>query len=184
MINEGGLIVAETNFSYPKATIGKRILAYLIDVLIAGIPMIILIPVSVIPYLSYARYNSNLSSAPNALMLVLMVVAIIIGAGWAFFYSLLRDGFGAGQSWGKRICGLMVVNLNTNEPCTKVQSLVRNIFALLFSGALSWIPVVNGLSSLVEPIVALVHDQGQRVGDMVGNTQVIDLEYYDSYPYS
>jgi uncharacterized RDD family membrane protein YckC len=176
--------MAETNFSYPKSTIGKRVLAYLIDVLIASIPMLILIPVSVIPFFSYARYNSNLSSAPNVLIIVLMVLAIIIGAGWAIFYSLVRDGFSAGQSWGKKICGLMVVNLNTNEPCTKIQSLVRNIFALLISGSLSWIPVINGLSSLVEPIVALVHDKGQRVGDMVGNTQVIDLEQYDSYPYS
>jgi len=61
---------------------------------------------------------------------------------------------------------------------------VRNVFALLISVALSWVPVINGLTSLVEPIVALVHEKGQRIGDMVGNTQVIDLELYDSYPVS
>jgi uncharacterized RDD family membrane protein YckC len=176
--------MTETNFSYPKATVGKRILAYLIDTLIVIIPVAVIIPISIIPFFSYVRYEGDVSSTPNIAVIILMVLAIFIGIGWALFYSLVRDGFGAGQSWGKKICGLMVINLNTNEPCNKVQSLVRNVFALLISGALSWVPVINGLSSLVEPIVALVHEKGQRVGDMVGNTQVIDLELYDSYPVS
>ena len=174
--------MTETIYSYPKATVGKRILAYLIDALIITVPVAVIIPLSIIPFFSYVRYDGNMSSAPNIAMIILMVLAIIVGIGWAIFYSLIRDGFGAGQSWGKKICGLMVVNLNTNEPCNKVQSLVRNVFALLISGGLSWMPVVNGLSSLIEPIVALVHEKGQRVGDMVGNTQVIDVELYDSYP--
>jgi uncharacterized RDD family membrane protein YckC len=176
----GGKTMAETNYSYPKATVGKRIFAYLIDALIISIPLIILIPVSVIPFLSYTRQDSDLSAAPNIMIIILVVLVIVVGGSWAIFYSLLRDGFGAGQSWGKKSCGLMVVNLSTNEPCNKIESLVRNVFALLIAGSLSWIPVVNGLSSLVEPIVALVHEKGQRVGDMVGNTQVIDLELYDA----
>jgi len=174
--------MTETNYSYPKATVGKRILAYLIDAFIITVPVAVIIPLSIVPFFGYMRYDDNMSSAPNVVMIILMVLAIIVVIGWAIFYSLIRDGFGAGQSWGKKICGLMVVNLNTNEPCNKVQSLVRNVFALLISVGLSWVPVINGLSSLVEPIVALVHEKGQRVGDMVGNTQVIDLELYDSYP--
>ncbi|MBM4236531.1 MAG: RDD family protein [Firmicutes bacterium] len=174
--------MTETNYSYPKATVGKRILAYLIDAFIITVPVAVIIPLSIVPFFGYVRYDDNMSSAPNVVMIILMVLAIIVVIGWAIFYSLIRDGFGAGQSWGKKICGLMVVNLNTNEPCNKVQSLVRNVFALLISVGLSWVPVINGLSSLVEPIVALVHEKGQRVGDMVGNTQVIDLELYDSYP--
>ena len=174
--------MTETNYSYPKATVGKRILAYLIDAFIITVPVAVIIPLSIVPFFGYVRYDDNMSSAPNVVMIILMVLAIIVVIGWAIFYSLIRDGFGAGQSWGKKICGLMVVNLNTNEPCKKVQSLVRNVFALLISVGLSWVPVINGLSSLVEPIVALVHEKGQRVGDMVGNTQVIDLELYDSYP--
>jgi uncharacterized RDD family membrane protein YckC len=173
--------MTEPAFSYPKATIGKRILAYLIDALIITVPIGILIPISIVPFFSYVRYEEQVATGPNIIMIILMVMALAIGFGWALFYGLLRDGFGAGQSWGKKICGLMVVNLNTNEPCNKVQSLVRNVFALLISGALSWVPVVNGLSSLVEPIIALVHEKGQRVGDMVGNTQVIDLELYAPY---
>jgi uncharacterized RDD family membrane protein YckC len=176
--------MTETNYSYPKATVGKRILAYLIDAMIITVPVAVIIPLSIIPFFSYVRYDGDVSSTPNIVMIILMVLAIIIGIGWAIFYSLVRDGFGAGQSWGKKIFGLMVVDLNTNKPCNKVQSLVRNVFALLISGGLSWVPVINGLSSLVEPIVALVHEKGQRIGDMVGNTQVIDLELYDSYPVS
>lgn len=176
--------MTEPAFSYPKANVGKRILAYLVDAMIVTVPVGILIPISIVPFFSYVRYEGfegPVNTAPNIVLIVLMVMALVLSFGWALFYGLLRDGFGAGQSWGKKICGLMVVNLNTNEPCNKVQSLVRNVFALLISGALSWVPVVNGLSSLVEPIVALVHEKGQRVGDMVGNTQVIDLELYTPY---
>lgn len=64
----------------------------------------------------------------------------------------------------------MVVNLENNLPCDKGKSFLRNIIL--------W--VLNALAglSIVELIVLLVHDKGQRLGDMVGSTQVIERVHY------
>ncbi|MBW6464722.1 MAG: RDD family protein, partial [Firmicutes bacterium] len=155
---------------------------FIIDSLIGGIPVAILVPLGLIPFFtvvrSYDYYGSAYQSAPNVVMIIFMVLAIIIGGGWSLFYFLFRDGFGAGQSWGKKICGLMVVNLDDNRPCNKGKSFVRNIFAWIITAVFSWVPVLNALAGIAEPIIALIHEKGQRVGDMVARTQVIDLEQY------
>ncbi|MFU8795657.1 MAG: RDD family protein, partial [Dethiobacteria bacterium] len=126
-----------SGYIYPKASVGIRILAFIIDSLIGGIPVAILVPLGLIPFFtvvrSYDYYGSAYQSAPNVVMIIFMVLAIIIGGGWSLFYFLFRDGFGAGQSWGKKICGLMVVNLDDNSPCNKRKSFVRNIFAWIIT---------------------------------------------------
>lgn len=160
-------------YEYPKAGAGMRILAYLIDGIISVIPMIILMPIAVIPLLRYAEVQSHyglaVAAGPGVGMIIFLIFTIIIGVGWNLFYFLFRDGFGEGQSWGKKICGLMVVNLDNNQPCDKGKSFLRNIIL--------W--VLNALAlSIVELIVLLVHDKGLRLGDMVGTTQVIEIVHY------
>ncbi len=151
-----------------------RILAYLIDGIISVVPMIIFLPLAVIPFISYvevqSQYGGPVAAGPGVGMIIFLIFAIIVGGGWSLFYFLFRDGFGAGQSWGKKICGLMVVNLDNNLPCDKGKSFLRNIIL--------WI--LNALAglSIVELIVLLVHDKGHRLGDMVGSTQVIEVIHY------
>lgn len=177
--------IQDGGYVYPKATVGKRILAFVIDSLIGGIPVAILIPLALIPFFtavrSYDYYGNTFQSATNVGMIIMIVFVSLIGFGWSLFYFLLRDSFGAGQSWGKKICGLMVVNLDDNKPCSKGKSFVRNIFAWLFTAVFSWVPVLNAVAGLAEPIIALIHEKGQRVGDMVARTQVIDIELYRSH---
>lgn len=161
------------NYEYPKAGVGMRILAYLIDGIISILPMIIFLPIAVIPFIRYvevqSHYGGPYAAGPGAGMIILLIFAIIVGGGWSLFYFLFRDGFGEGQSWGKKICGLMVVNLNNNQPCDKGKSFLRNIVL--------W--VLNALAlSIVELIVLLVNDKGHRLGDMVGTTQVIEVVHY------
>ena len=160
-------------YEYPKAGAGMRILAYLIDGIISVIPLVIFLPIAVIPFIRYAEvqshYGGPYAAGPGAGMIILLVFAIIVGGGWSLFYFLFRDGFGEGQSWGKKICGLMVVNLDNNQPCDKGKSFLRNIIL--------WI--LNALAlSIVELIVLLVNDKGHRLGDMVGTTQVIEVVHY------
>ena len=51
----------------------------------------------------------------------------VISAGLLMYlYLLLADGF-KGQSVGKRLFGLKVVNYQTGSPCTFFESFVRNI---------------------------------------------------------
>jgi uncharacterized RDD family membrane protein YckC len=191
IITGGCLVTAEINskeisqenaFVYPKAALGKRILAYIVDGIIGGLPVTVLIIAVLVPFLSYGQvydYNFNtFQSASNITMVVAVVAALIIGGGWSIIYFLFRDGFGNGQSWGKKMCSLMVVNLDDNMPCNKSKSFVRNIFAWIISAVFSWAPGLNLLASIAEPIVAIIHDKGQRVSDMVARTQVIEIELY------
>lgn len=165
---------AGEGYQYPKASSGMRIIAYIIDSIIAGLPVMILVPLAVIPFFTYTQVTGQpggpAMGGTNVLLIVLMVVFVLLGLAWSFFYYLLRDGFGAGQSWGKKICGLMVVNLDNNMPCDKGKSFVRNIVIWALSA-------LAGLS-IVELIVLLVHDRGYRLGDMLARTQVIDVDQY------
>lgn len=184
MNQENNNTSTESSTYYPKADLGKRILAYLIDCIIGGLPGAIVVPLVLIPFFtvtrSYDYYNGFARSGPNVVLIILIVMAVLLALGWGLFYFLFRDGFGKGQSWGKKICGLMVVNLDDNRPCNKSKSFVRNIFAWIIAAVASWVPVLNLLASFVEPIVAMVHEKGHRVGDMVARTQVINIEHYRS----
>ncbi|MGM0653368.1 MAG: RDD family protein [Bacillota bacterium] len=167
---------AGDGYDYPKASTGMRILAYIIDGIIAGLPLMILIPLAIIPFFTYAQVTGQPGgpsmAAPNAVVIILMVIISLLGLAWSLFYFLLRDGFGRGQSWGKKICGLMVVNLDNNLPCDKGKSFVRNVVI--------WVLSALGGLSIVELIVLLVHDRGYRLGDMLARTQVIDVDWYRS----
>ena len=97
---------------------------------------------------------------------------------WLLIYMLLRDSFGSGQSWGKKMQGLMVVNLADNKPCSKGKSVLRNGIALLIGFIIGLIPVIKNFAGLVDPIIAMVHPKGHRVGDMIAKTQVIEVNAY------
>ncbi len=165
-------------FDYPKAPVGKRILAYIIDGLIAGAPLVILVPLGIMPFVRDIQTASYYGEGPTAGSVFLFVLALILGMGWSLTYTLIRDGIGEGQSYGKKLAGLMVVNLIDNQPCKKSSSFVRNIFQFLFALGLGFIPFVNIFAGWIEPIVGLAHEKGYRVGDMVAKTQVIDEEDY------
>lgn len=153
-----------TASGYAKAPLGKRILAYIIDVVIASVPMMILYFV----FLLLNLVQTGLVASFNLFLLFLEVehpyVLLMIGYGWPFLYMFLRDGLGEGQSLGKRTVGLMVVRLSGNQPCSKVNSLVRNI--------------IGSILSVIDILVALIHNKGKRIGDMLVSTQVIDKSEY------
>ncbi len=168
---------------YPKASLVKRIVAFIIDGLIGGGPFLVFGAIALFLFIGQIGGYEQAGSFEDMIFSnlgSLIVIAVLFGLSflWALFYGLFHDGFGEGQSWGKKAFGLMVVNLDDHTPCRMAKSFVRNIFAWLISTALSWIPALNAISVLVEPIVAMIHDKGQRIGDMVGNTQVVEVEHY------
>jgi hypothetical protein len=87
------------------------------------------------------------------------------GAAVAVLYLLLRDGIG-GQSLGKLLVGLVVVNVRTGRLCTWKESALRNVFVL--------IPGANLVSIFLESITIIRDPQGQRLGDRLAQTQVIE----------
>ena len=121
---------------YAKADVPKRLLAATID----AVPVV----------MSWLLYRD--SGSP---------VFLVIGAG----YLVLRDSM-RGQSLGKLLLGLTVINIETGQPCSLKSSVWRNVLFL--------IPGANVAALFLEPITVVRDPQGQRLGDKLAQTQVIE----------
>lgn len=121
-----------------------------------------------------------------AIVFTLALVFYPAGPLLGFFYSVLADGLHyktlRGQSIGKKIMGLRVVSLIRGKPANFRESMLRNspvgiatFFAIIpFWGwlilALIGIPLM-----LMEIYLMLSVDTGRRLGDIMGDTEVIDV---------
>jgi uncharacterized RDD family membrane protein YckC len=86
---------------------------------------------------------------------------LIVGA----LYLLLRDAV-RGQSLGKLLFGLVVISLETGRPAGLGSSVRRNLVLLL--------PGAN-VAALFLEVITLARDvQGQRLGDRLAQTQVVE----------
>jgi uncharacterized RDD family membrane protein YckC len=121
---------------YAKVDVWKRLFAAFID----GIP-------AIAAWLLYRNTGS------------------VLAVGAAAVYLLLRDGI-SGQSLGKLVVGLVVVNVQTRRFCSWKDSALRNIFVL--------IPGANVAAVFLEWFTILRDPQGQRLGDRLAQTQVIE----------
>jgi hypothetical protein len=83
------------------------------------------------------------------------------GAG----YLLLRDAVG-GRSIGKLLFGLVVIGLQTGRPCSFAGSIERNLLLLL--------PGANIVAVFLETRTIVADAQGQRLGDRLAQTQVVE----------
>lgn len=86
---------------------------------------------------------------------------LLIGA----LYLLLRDAV-AGRGVGKFCCGLVVISLKTGRPCGRGASISRNALLLL--------PGANVVAVFLEAATIVRDPQGQRLGDRLAWTQVIE----------
>jgi uncharacterized RDD family membrane protein YckC len=85
----------------------------------------------------------------------------------AFLYLLLRDAvFVSGQSVGKFVMGLLVVSLDTGRPCSRADAVKRNLIFIL--------PGFNVIAVFLETATIIRDPQGQRLGDRLTNTQVVE----------
>ena len=132
---------------YPIASVGDRILAYLLDQII-----------KIIYALGAAMllYNVDVENE--------WIWVSIIGIPW-LLYSVLFEIFMNGQTPGKRALTIKVIRLN-GTPATIGDYILRWIFALIdfgiFSGAIAVILITAG-------------GKGQRLGDLVAGTSVVKL---------
>ncbi|MFH0752202.1 MAG: RDD family protein [archaeon] len=93
----------------------------------------------------------------TALLALLLIIPGVV-------YYFIKDGLEGGQSWGNRIMGLKVVNLETGKPCTKYQSILRSLFMA--------VEPVN----LIEMLMVLFEQKGQRLADMILHTNVLEVK--------
>jgi uncharacterized RDD family membrane protein YckC len=83
-----------------------------------------------------------------------------LGLGAAVAYLLLADGLPRGQSIGKRVLGIAVIDRRTHRPCTFGESFVRNL-SLMVLGFFDWIFIFGRAR--------------QRLGDMMASTVVVNV---------
>jgi uncharacterized RDD family membrane protein YckC len=74
-------------------------------------------------------------------------------------YLLFSDGLGEGQSFGKKMLKIAVVDKTTGRPCGYGRSFVRNIVRMF--GLVDW--------------VFMLGERRQRLGDRAANTIVVKL---------
>jgi uncharacterized RDD family membrane protein YckC len=144
---------------YPKAPLGGRFLAALVDGLV-------LVPAGIL-WVAVVAAGAGGSTA----LAVVLGLAAFAASLWAFFYAFTKDGRPGGQSIGKKMMGLMVVHLQTNQPCSRGQSALRYLVMFL----LNLVPYIGWL---IEPIVLLSAAGGRRLGDSAAGTQVIEATAY------
>ncbi|MBX2960981.1 MAG: RDD family protein [Cyclobacteriaceae bacterium] len=132
---------------YPLASLGDRILAYFVDVLIMIAYVILIFFI-----IGFGGVNSP------AGMISLIIIPL-------FLYHLLFEIFMNGQSPGKRQMKIKVVRLD-GSPATIGNYIIRwlvRIFEIdLFSGALAL-------------LVIAISGKGQRLGDIAAGTTVVKL---------
>jgi len=154
---------------YPKASIGLRLAAYILDSIIVfalalpSIAFFIAFAVSLANLYSYENFYCGEMFVFAPIGLILLIIPIK--------YEIIKDGLGKGQSFGKRTVGLMVVSTTNNKPCTVGKSALRELIWKL----ICLIPIFGWLA---EPILVLATDDGRRLGDRVADTMVIEKKYY------
>ena len=131
----GERIDEEPSKLIPLASMGSRFIAQIIDGVVA---LLLVAPILVIN--------------PDAVGMTISVYAV---------YLLFQDGLPNGQSIGKRVMGIRVVDRSSRKACGFIASFVRNIF-LVFLGIID--------------VLFLGSRLRQRLGDMVANTIVTIVE--------
>jgi len=154
-------ILKNSNGTIPRASSGNRFLAFLLDGLIS---LGLSIPAIIFFFLGLSKLNGyNREYALVFFCLAFLLYLLPLS------YSLIKDGLGKGQSFGKKAVGLMVIDIEKNCPCSYGKSCFRNIIMTL----VNMIPFVGWL---IEPIMVLATEDGRRLGDKAANTQVIDVQ--------
>jgi uncharacterized RDD family membrane protein YckC len=140
---------------YQPASVGDRILAYLIDSLLLGAWMIgVMILIGTLFDDGNVRGDVRLAS-----------ILVLIGIPF-LFYHLLNEIFFNGQSIGKRALGIRVVLLDGNPP-TLGAYLLRWVFRLVD------VALTNGILAVV---MVAAGGKGQRLGDLAAGTTVVKVQ--------
>jgi len=149
----------------------KRAFAYILDMVfvnvIVGILIVIALVVGVIIVgAGQSTHNDDAAATAGGMVIVFGYLGSLLVA---YILMMLRDGFN-GQSPGKRILGLQVINVVTGVPSKIADSFKRNIIL-----AVPVIPIVV--------IVQIFTGNGLRLGDEWAQTKVIWKQYADRAPF-
>ncbi len=130
-------------------------------------------------------FSRFLAKAIDALLLVAVfllgrALSTVVGVALAAFWCSGLDAWGNGQSIGKKIMGLCVIDVSSAMPCNFRNSFLRNfplVVAILFgSTSYLWgfflilaVPLLT-----LEVYLLLTLESRVRLGDVLGNTRVVE----------
>ncbi len=143
----------QTGFGYggggglPPADIGKRVVAGIIDGLIASaisIPFLI-VAIFILPFIRL-----------GILSILFFPLAFVVSFMYKPYFEVTKDG----QTIGKKMQGLKVVKQN-GAPVDWGAAILRQLLLVLLGG-------------LIELIVILIKEDRLRLGDMIAGTTVVD----------
>jgi uncharacterized RDD family membrane protein YckC len=110
---------------------------------------------AVAPMIGLAIFAAMLPEGLQPLAEALFLPALVFCVGYVIF----ADALPGGQSYGKRMLGIAVVDQRSGRPCSAWQSFVRNVL-LAILGFFDWIFIIG--------------ERHQRLGDKAAGTIVID----------
>lgn len=145
------------NINFTSASVGDRLLAQILDLLVKAAYIILVI---------FLFEITDLSKIFNGLdQWSIMAVISLIGLP-VMFYSLVQESFWEGQTIGKKIAKIKVIKLDGYQ-ASFGDYLIRWLFRIVE------LSVGNGLIAL---IAMIVNKRNQRLGDMAAGTAVISLK--------
>ncbi|UNC91018.1 RDD family protein [Candidatus Contubernalis alkaliaceticus] len=167
----------EVNF--PMASRWKRVWAFLVDMVIAGLISTTgsLFGIYVIFKLMSFQEVEFLHGFGEGSVFIYFLV-MMLSYIWFIAYILLRDSFGKGQSFGKRLFGLKVIKLDNGLSCSPGDSFMRNLPGFGFILLNYFLPIFTFPFLLIEPVTIFRSLKGQRIGDCWARTQVIDIKQH------
>ena len=134
-------------------------------------PILARLSVALVSPYAKADVTKRLLAATLDGMLIATTLVLYLSSSSLFYvfvgaaYLLLRDSM-SGRSVGKFFFGLVVVNLETGRPCGRTASMSRNALLLL--------PGANIVAAFLEATTIVRDPQGQRLGDRLALTQVVE----------
>jgi uncharacterized RDD family membrane protein YckC len=142
------------------AGIGNRVLATLIDTLIAW-TVIITIGLAFILVGFILDQTKVLSLPHNTLLMVTAMIAIFVAFVINFGYNIFFEGIWQGQTPGKKVARIRVIETN-GQPVGWSGVCIRNLVRVLDTGLL-----------LIGLLVMLIDRNERRIGDLAAGTLVI-----------
>lgn len=128
-----------------------------------------------------ARFSRILAKLIDIFVVLLLILPFYpLGVLMGLIYLALSDSLQHGQSVGKKTFGFRVVDVESGDPCSIRQSVIRNLPFLIpvfFSIFPFWGWILTFLVGIplgiLELYFILTLDTGHRIGDVMADTTVI-----------
>ncbi|MEY8848428.1 RDD family protein [Psychroserpens sp. XS_ASV72] len=146
------------NINFTAASVGERILAYIIDIIIK-IAYVVVIYQITLNVLGVDDMIEDMDRWSQIAIMVSFYLPVV-------FYSLIFETFLDGQTIGKRIMKIKVVKIDGYQ-ASLYDYLVRWFFRIVD---------LNMASGIVALIAIVTSKKSQRLGDMTAGTSVITLK--------